>query len=42
MYKSNRRRICIALAHGLGAVAMTATTAHAQRIEKIEVTGSNI
>jgi len=42
MKKPNRTRLCMALAHGLGVVAMMATAAYAQRIEKIEVTGSNI
>ncbi len=42
----NRRRLALALANGLGAVGMMATAAQAQqtaqKVEKIEVTGSNI
>src|SRR3982074_1211649 len=46
MKTMNRRRLALALAHGLGAAGLMATAVQAQqtaqRVEKIEVTGSDI
>ncbi|APV50215.1 hypothetical protein BWI17_11270 [Betaproteobacteria bacterium GR16-43] len=42
MKTMNRKRLMRALAYGLGAAAFTATAVHAQQVEKINVTGTNI
>jgi iron complex outermembrane receptor protein len=43
MKKMINKRLALALAHALGAVALTTTAVHAQQVsERIEVTGSNI